>query len=127
ALISPAFLGEISSTGYAFGFLALVLARPVAIGFSLLGSKLPLHEQAVVAWFGPKGFASVVYGLLVLDSGAALSDKMFHLIALVIFASILAYSSTDVPIANFFDRRGQLDPDEVEARGARPATEVPAG
>ncbi len=122
ALISPAFLGEISLTGYAFGLLALVLARPVAIALSLLGSKLPVHEQAVVAWFGPKGFASVVYGLLVLDSGALRSDEMFHLIALVIFASILAHSSTDVPIADFFDRRGQLEPDEVVAEREDPGS-----
>lgn len=118
ALISPAFLAEISLPGYAFGVLALVVARPVAIGLSLLGSRLPVHEQAVVAWFGPKGFASVVYGLLVLDGGGAQADRMFHLIALVIFVSILAHSSTDVPIANFFDRR--LEPDEVPSRGARP-------
>ena len=122
ALISPAFLGEISLAGYAFGLLALVLARPVAIALSLLGSKLPLHEQAVVAWFGPKGFASVVYGLLVLDSSALRSDEMFHLIALVIFASILAHSSTDVPIADFFDRRGQLEPDEAVAEREEPGS-----
>ncbi len=122
ALISPAFLGEISLAGYAFGLLALVLARPVAIALSLLGSKLPLHEQAVVAWFGPKGFASVVYGLLVLDSSALRADEMFHLIALVIFASILAHSSTDVPIADFFDRRGQLDSDEVVAEREEPGS-----
>jgi sodium/hydrogen antiporter len=32
ALISPAFLGEIEWTGWAFAVLALVLARPVASG-----------------------------------------------------------------------------------------------
>ena len=71
---------------------------------SLLGSHLPAAEQAVAAWFGPKGFASVVYGLIVLDAGLSRSDELFHLIALVIFASILAHSSTDVPIAHAFGR-----------------------
>ena len=67
-------------------------------------SRLPLPQQAVAAWFGPKGFASVVYGLLILEAGVARADEMFHLIALVIFASILAHSSTDVPIAHAFAR-----------------------
>jgi hypothetical protein len=40
--------------------------------------------------FGPKGSASVVYGLIVLDSDAAGRDVMFHLIALVVVLSILA-------------------------------------
>ncbi|WP_100499598.1 cation:proton antiporter [Geodermatophilus chilensis] len=104
ALISPAFLGEIPLSGYLFAVLALVLARPIAIFLSLLRSRLPLPEQAVAAWFGPKGFASVVYGLLILEAGVTRGDEMFHLVALVIFASILAHSSTDVPIAHAFAR-----------------------
>lgn len=104
ALISPSFLGEIPVLGYLFAVLALVVARPVAIGLSFLGTKLPWQEQAAVAWFGPKGFASVVYGLIVLESGAGRADEMFHLIALTVVLSILAHSSTDVPIAHYFAR-----------------------
>ena len=104
ALISPAFLGEIPISGYVFAVLALLLARPIAIFVSLLRSHLPLPQQAVAAWFGPKGFASVVYGLLILEAGVPRADEMFHLVALVIFASILAHSSTDVPIAHAFAR-----------------------
>jgi NhaP-type Na+/H+ or K+/H+ antiporter len=106
ALISPAFLGEIPVSGYLFALMALLLARPIAIFLSLLRSPLPFAEQAVAAWFGPKGFASVVYGLLILEAGVPRGDAMFHLIALVIFASILAHSSTDVPIAHAFARTG---------------------
>jgi len=54
ALISPAFLGEVNLAGYVFAVLALVLARPIAIAVSFLGSRLPWQEQAAVAWFGPK-------------------------------------------------------------------------
>jgi NhaP-type Na+/H+ or K+/H+ antiporter len=114
ALISPAFLAEIPFSGYVFAVLALVLARPVAIGVSLLGSGLPPRQQAAAAWFGPKGFASVVYGLLVLESGALLADEVFHLVALVIVASILTHSSTDVPIAHAFARAQQRAGEPLE-------------
>lgn len=50
-----------------------------------------------------KGFAFVVYGLIVLESGIGLADQVFHLIALVIVLSILAHSLTDVVIARQFD------------------------
>jgi len=127
-LISPAFLGEIPVLGYVFAVLALVVSRPVAIGLALLGSRLPLWEKAAVAWFGPKGFASVVYGLLVLDSGAAQADAMFHLVALVIFASILAHSSTDVPIAHAFARASRTDPGPGDPADAdSPVTADPEG
>lgn len=105
ALISPQFLSEIPISGYVFAVLALVVARPLSIAVALLGSDLPRRQQAAAAWFGPKGFASVVYGLLVLEGGGVLADEMFHLIALVIVVSILTHSSTDVPIAHAFARR----------------------
>ena len=102
ALISPAFLMEIGLSGYVFALLALVVVRPVALAVSFLGAHINLREFAAAAWFGPKGFASVVYGLLVLESGVNLSEEMFHLIALVVAASILLHSSTDVVVARQF-------------------------
>ncbi|RKN47667.1 cation:proton antiporter [Micromonospora endolithica] len=103
ALISVQFLSEISWTGWAFAALAIFVARPVALWISFLGSGLGAREQAAAMWFGPKGFASVVYGLLVLESGIAAGDEVFHLVALTIVISILLHSSTDVVIARAFD------------------------
>lgn len=103
ALISLEFLDEIPWTGWVFAVLALVVARPVALWLSFLGSKLNLREQFAAMWFGPKGFASVVYGLLVLESGIPAADEVFHLVALTIVLSILAHSSTDVLVARAFD------------------------
>ncbi len=103
ALITPAFLfQETPWTGWVFAVLALVLARPVALLISFAGSGLAMREQAAAMWFGPKGFASVVYGLIVLESGIALSDELFHLVGITIAFSILAHSSTDVLVARQF-------------------------
>ena len=103
ALISPAFLSEIPLGGWIFAILALVVARPAALAVSFLGSGLSAREQVAAAWFGPKGFAAVVYGLLVLDSQIPAADAVFHLVAVTIVLSILAHSSTDVLVARWFD------------------------
>ena len=106
ALITPSFLfEEISVSGWVFAVLALLVARPLALQVSFVGSGLAGREKLAAMWFGPKGFASVVYGLLVLESGIGLGDELFHLIALVIVLSILAHSSTDVVVARQFDPR----------------------
>lgn len=105
ALISPALLADVPWTGYLFGVLLLVLARPLAVELSLIGSGMPWEERATAAWFGPKGFASVLYGLLVLQSGAPNADFLFHVIVVAIVLSIVAHSSTDVPIAGWFAKR----------------------
>ncbi len=112
ALITPSFLLSIPWTGWAFAVLTLLLARPVALAIALRWSKLSPREQAAAGWFGPKGFASVVYGILVLQSGAAQANQMFHLIALVVALSMLAHSSTDVLVARQFS-----EPEESPARG----------
>lgn len=100
ALITPAFLfEEIPLAGWVFAVLALIVARPLALMASFIGTNLPKGQRIAAMWFGPKGFASVVYGLLVLESGIDLADQVFHLVALAIVLSILAHSSTDVLIA----------------------------
>lgn len=103
ALISVSFLRDISWPGWVFAVLAIFVARPLALWLSFLRSGLGMREQAAAMWFGPKGFASVVYGLLVLDSGITAADEIFHLVALTIVLSILLHSSTDVVVARGFD------------------------
>ncbi|MCX2967761.1 MULTISPECIES: cation:proton antiporter [Streptomyces] len=103
ALMSPEFLGDISWQGWLFAVLALVAVRPVALAVSFVRSRLSRREQLAAMWFGPKGFASVVYGLLVLNSGIAEADLIFHLVAVTIVLSILAHSSTDIVVARSFD------------------------
>ncbi|MEU8612252.1 cation:proton antiporter [Actinoplanes sp. NPDC048791] len=108
ALISLEFLAEISWAGWVFAFLAIFVARPVALWLSFLRSGLDLREQAAAMWFGPKGFASVVYGLIVLESGIVAADEIFHLVALTIVVSIVLHSSTDVVVARAFDEEAEV-------------------
>lgn len=103
ALITPDFLfQEIPLLGWVFAILAIVVARPAALLVSFIGANLPAGQRVAAMWFGPKGFASVVYGLLVLESGMGQADYVFHLVGLVIVLSILAHSSMDVLIARQF-------------------------
>lgn len=104
SLISIEFLGEITWQGWVFAVFALVVARPVALAIAFLRSGLSRTEQFAAMWFGPKGFASVVYGLLVLHAGIPSGDEVFHLVALTIVLSILAHSSTDLLVARMFDQ-----------------------
>ena len=62
------------------------------------------QERVVAAWFGPKGFASVVYAILVLQAGAPKAEKIFQLAALVIAVSITLHSSSDVLAARWLNR-----------------------
>jgi NhaP-type Na+/H+ or K+/H+ antiporter len=89
---------------YVFAVAVLTFARSAAIGVALIGSRLTAPERLVAAWFGPKGFASVVYGLMILRQDLPGRELLFEVVAVVIVLSILLHSSTDVPIAHFFER-----------------------
>jgi sodium/hydrogen antiporter len=85
---------------YASAALILFAVRPVALALALAGSELNLREYLAAAWFGPKGFASVVYGLLIMHSVPHV-ERGIQITAITVTASILAHSSTDVPIARW--------------------------
>ncbi len=117
ALISPQLLASIPLSGYLFTALVLVLARPAALAFALFGTRMPRREWVAAAWFGPKGFASVFFALLIRRTNVDPAHQLTHLIALVITASIILHSSTDVLVARWFHgEEGEENPNPDTAR-----------
>jgi sodium/hydrogen antiporter len=92
-------------TAVALVAVTLLVARPVAIAVALLGTRLGGDVQAFMAWFGPKGVATMTFSLLVLGEGVAAGDQIFNLAALCVFASILLHGLTDTPGAEWLARR----------------------
>lgn len=119
ALISPQLLRDLHAPDFLFAVLALVLARPAAMLISLWRSELDWRERLTASWFGPKGFASVVYGLLLFERHVPHAERLFRLIALVIAGSIVAHSSTDTLLARWFakypDEPAENSPNESRA------------
>ncbi|MGH2991357.1 MAG: cation:proton antiporter [Solirubrobacterales bacterium] len=84
---------------------ALLIARPVAVMAALAGTRLPRVQKLFVAWFGPKGVASMLFALLVLDRAVAEGSLVFDVAAFVILVSILAHGLTDTVGARWIERR----------------------
>ncbi len=103
----------IVATGYdgsiwgllAFIPFALLIARPVAVLAALVGTNLPRPQRLFIAWFGPKGVASMLFALFVLDRGVAEGSLVFDVAAFVILSSILAHGLTDTVGASWVERR----------------------
>jgi sodium/hydrogen antiporter len=88
---------------------ALLVARPVAVMLSLAGTRLPGPQKSFIAWFGPKGVASMLFALFVLDRQIADGSLVFDVAAFVILASIVAHGLTDTVGARWIDRRMRLE------------------
>lgn len=83
----------------------LLVARPAAIFAALPWSGLDNATKAFIAWFGPKGVATMTFSLLVLGSTVSNAGRIFNLAALCVFVSIVAHGLTDHPGANWIAAR----------------------
>lgn len=100
---------ELGWPGAVFVLIALLVVRPAATAFALLNRSLRPREWLAAAWFGPRGFASIVYGTLMVQRAIPHAPAMFDVIAAVTAVSIVAHSSTDLWVARAFpaeDRAG---------------------
>jgi NhaP-type Na+/H+ and K+/H+ antiporter len=83
----------------------LLVARPVAVWVSLLGVRIDTAAKAFMAWFGPKGVATMTFSLLVLGQGIEAGERIFDIAALAVFCSIIAHGLTDTPGVEWIARR----------------------
>jgi sodium/hydrogen antiporter len=86
----------------------LLVARPVAVFAALAGSRqVDTAEKAFMAWFGPKGVATMAFALFVLGSAASQAERVFDIAALAVVVSIIAHGLTDHRGSEWIARRGE--------------------
>ena len=104
----------------AFTFL---VARPVAVFAALTGTAADRGTRGFMAWFGPKGVATMTFALLVLSRNIEDAGRIFNIAALAVLVSILAQGATDVAgvnwIARHADRAEVGEEEPVERAGSR--------
>lgn len=93
----------------------LLVARPAAGLFSLLGSNLPWREQLVISFFGIRGMGSIYYLAFALNHASFADPRRLWAIAgSVVLASILLHGITVTPALALLDRwqrrRGDISP-----------------
>jgi sodium/hydrogen antiporter len=113
----------------AIAAITLFVARPVAVAIALTGTRVSRAALAFMAWFGPKGVATMTFSLLVLGSEVAAGERIFNLAALVVLCSIVAHGVTDTPGSEWMARRAAQEDEasryssgSAKAAIARPST-----
>ena len=104
----------------------LLVARPVAIWIALAGTGIDTATKGFMAWFGPKGVATMTFSLLVLGEGIPDGERIFNLAALCVFASVLAHGLTDTPGSEWLIRREARPAPERQGTPRPPAGDAPA-
>jgi NhaP-type Na+/H+ or K+/H+ antiporter len=100
----------------------LLVARTVAVWIALAGTGVDRAEKAFMAWFGPKGVATMTFSLLVLGQAIPDAERIFNIAALVVVCSVIVHGLSDTPGADWIARRAEARERERDAAaGAAPA------
>jgi NhaP-type Na+/H+ or K+/H+ antiporter len=100
----------------AIAAVTLLVARPLALGIALIGTGVSRAALAFMAWFGPKGVATMTFSLLVLGSGIPGAERIFDIAALVVLCSIVAHGLTDTPGSEWMARQAGGSDEPLDSR-----------
>jgi NhaP-type Na+/H+ or K+/H+ antiporter len=120
ALLRPAF--EIADWRMVLcAVLLLTVARMVPVALASLGSGLDRVTVLFMGWFGPRGLASLVFGLLALDELGRPAAPLMSVIAITVLASVVLHGLTAHPlIARYRAHLERLDRDHPTLAPAQP-------
>ncbi len=92
-LLGPALSSLDWRTGL-YALLALTLVRMAPVAVALAGSGFRRPTVLYVGWFGPRGLASIVFALLLLEAGPASADLLVDVVALTVGLSVVVHGAT---------------------------------
>ncbi|MEV0938576.1 cation:proton antiporter [Streptomyces phaeochromogenes] len=125
-LLGPA-LEHLSWRIVLYAVLSLTVVRMVPVALSLVGSGLRAPTVAYIGWFGPRGLASVVLGLLVAEEHVPGVELLGRVVAVTVGLSVLLHGVSAVALAERYGR--WYEKAAAVTRGLReeePAPESPA-
>ncbi|MFF2774077.1 cation:proton antiporter [Streptomyces sp. NPDC058052] len=85
-----------------YALLSLTVVRLVPVALSLLGSGLRPPTVLYIGWFGPRGLASVVLGLLVAEEHVAGTTTIGRVVAVTVGLSVLLHGATAPALAGAY-------------------------
>ena len=110
-------LDDLSVEIVLYALLSLTLVRMVPVALAMLGSGARRPTVAFLGWFGPRGLASIVFAvILVEDADLANESVLLNTIFLTIGLSVLLHGLTATPLAGRYAAWFAAHPREARAR-----------
>ncbi|MFH9727600.1 cation:proton antiporter [Streptomyces sp. NPDC017254] len=117
-LVSDEFWDGFHLSVILYAVLACTLVRVVPVILALIGTELSLSDRLFLGWMGPRGVASVVFGLLAAIElpAAGGGDFISRVMVITVMVSIVLHGLSTEPIGRRY-ARGRA-PARPEPRGA---------
>lgn len=100
----PATIDFVTWNVVVYALLSLTVLRMLPVMISLIGSKLDIATMAFIAWFGPRGVASILYVLIVAHEMGSIEgfETIYAVVTVTVLMSILAHGLSAQPFANLY-------------------------
>jgi NhaP-type Na+/H+ or K+/H+ antiporter len=96
----PEALAHADGRAFLYAALSLTIVRMLPVMLSLLGAGLRPASVAFLAWFGPRGLASILFALVVVEAGQLASGRQLEtIVVLTVFLSTLLHGISAYPLA----------------------------
>ena len=108
AIVVGAF-GDLTWQIALYAVLSLTLIRMVPVAIAMIGTGLDRVSVAFLGWFGPRGLASIILTLVILEEEAELLglDLLITVMAVTVTLSVFAHGITAGPLSELYGRRAE--------------------
>jgi NhaP-type Na+/H+ or K+/H+ antiporter len=89
--------------GYAL--LSLTILRMLPVALSLLGTGVRGPTYTFLGWFGPRGIASILFALLVVEPMLPHSEEILAVVTVTVFLSVFLHGMTAAPFSRAYGKR----------------------
>lgn len=127
AVILGPVLGDLTWHLLLYAVLSLTVVRMVPVAAALIRTGSPPATLALLGWFGPRGLASIVFGVILLDDTNLQGESEILLaVAFTVALSVYAHGLTAGPITDRYARwwASQSRPDGPTAQADGDAAPV---
>jgi NhaP-type Na+/H+ or K+/H+ antiporter len=105
AALLPEGIAHLNATNFLYAVLSLTVIRMIPIAIALIGSGVRLSTQLFLGWFGPRGLASILFVLLILEeSDVPHRDQLLSITVITVALSALLHGLSAAPFARLFGR-----------------------
>jgi NhaP-type Na+/H+ or K+/H+ antiporter len=124
-ILGPA-LGDATWAIAAYAVLSLTLVRMLPVGIAMLGTGARRQTVGFLGWFGPRGLASIVFAVILVEEGGLPHDDVIVTATVItIGLSVLAHGLTAAPLANRYAAWFESHPRDAQPKlESRDATHV---
>jgi NhaP-type Na+/H+ or K+/H+ antiporter len=106
----PAVANHWDAKAWLYAILSLTVVRMLPVAVSLAGTRLDWLSICLIGWFGPRGIASVLYLLIVVnDLGLAGHERVLSVIVLTVLLSVFLHGISAVPLSRLYAIRASMD------------------